>query len=130
MSIPNSGDIVRITPHPDDPRIILLHVPHGCNDLMGRYEPAQLDVELRAYLLRADHLESFERFAQYTGLYVLDERTMTPAQAVQDELCDICMRPEKTCQRAAGNSGVHHDHDFIATRQANAQRALKRGLKA
>ena len=117
------ADIVRITAHPDDPRIVLLHVPHGRNDLMGRYEPAQLDTDHRAYLLLAEHLESFERFATYAGLYLLDERTLTPVQISRRQLCNTCNKPQRVCQTAAGNTGSLRDHDFMSVAEADTKRA-------
>jgi len=118
-------DIIRVTAHPHDPHIVLLHVPHHCNDLMGRYEPAQLDTSLKAYLLHIDMLESFDRFIAYTGLYVIDERGQTPTQLRRGELCDMCMKPEPICRTAAGNTGEHYDHDFVSTARADMQRALQ-----
>jgi hypothetical protein len=117
-------DIVRITTHPHDINIVLLHVPHSCNELMGRYEPAQLDTSLKAYLLHTDQLDSLERFATYTGLYLIDERGQTPAQLHRGQLCDICQKPRKACETAAGNTGELHDHDYIPTARADLQRAL------
>jgi hypothetical protein len=117
-------DIVRITTHPHDHSIVLLHVPHSCNDLMGRYEPAQLDTSLKAYLLHTDHLDSLQTFATYTGLYLIDERGQTPAQVHSGQLCDICAKPERICRTDAGNTGDLHDHDYIPTARADLQRAL------
>jgi hypothetical protein len=122
--------IIRVTGHPDDPEMLLLKVPHGINDLMGRYEPAQLDIELKAYLLHIDQLESFERFAAYAGLRLLDERAKTRRQVALSILCDICCKTESVCQRSAGNRGMWRDHDFTPMVEADARRdeeATRRG---
>jgi hypothetical protein len=117
-------DIVRITTHPHDHSIVLLHVPHSCNELMGRYEPAQLVPDLKAYLVGIDDLVSFQAFAHHSGWYILDERGQTPAQLHRGQLCDICQKPRKACETAAGNTGDLRDHDYIPTARADLQRAL------
>src|SRR5262245_14855130 len=99
------SELVRLTPHPTDAHIVIIHIPHRHNDLMARYEPARLSVELHGYLLHTDHLDSFERFAAYAGLYVIDERTKTPGQLERGLLCDVCCKPRQACQIAAGNVG-------------------------
>lgn len=116
-------DLIRITAHPSDPAILLLHVPHQANAHMGRFEPAQLDTQLGGYLIHADMLESFERFAAFTGWYTVDERRMSPAQLTRADLCDICMKPEKVCRESVANRGVLHDHEFLSTNQADLRRA-------
>jgi hypothetical protein len=128
-----TGTIVRVTGHPEDPEVLLLHVPHGGNDLMGKYEPAQLDTELKAYLLHIDQLQSFERFAAYAGWRLLDERAKTRRQVALSNLCDRCTKSKADCQRAAGNRGRWRDHDFIPMDLADAQRAeeaQKRALRS
>lgn len=125
--------IIRIGSHPKDPDVALLRVPYDCNELMGRYEPAQFDRELGGYLLHVDQLDSFDRFASYTGLYVIDERGLTEEQARRGDLCWICMKPQYVCQRSAGNRGTLQDHLYRpasdAEREYNARKKIERSLR-
>lgn len=101
-------NIIRITRHPNDPNIVLLHTQPGIAEIMGRYEPARWDTGHKAYLLHTEHLDSLTRFAHAVDLYVLDERDLTPGHSRQGELCDICNRTERNCRLAAMND----DHTF------------------
>lgn len=127
MTARRPSQTVRIARHPTLNDVVLLKVPVSANEHMGRFEPAQLDRELHAFVVLADHLDAFQRFADMTGWLVLDERLgRTPLQHRRDRLCDICMKPEALCQRSAGNRGPLRDHDYLPAIEADAMRLHER----
>lgn len=105
-------DLVRIVAHKSDRNIVVLKCRSALNDRMRLFEPAQLDPDAGGHLIHVEHLDAFERFATYTGFYVIDERGLTKAQAQRAELCDVCNLPERLCQTAAGNRGALRDHTY------------------
>lgn len=105
-------DLVRIVAHKTDRNIVVLKCRSALNDRLRLFEPAQLDPDAGGYLIHLDHYEAFERFAAYTGFYVIDERALTMAQAQRAQLCGVCNLTERNCQASAGNRGALKDHAY------------------
>lgn len=65
--------MIRITQHPKDHTFLLLKVPQDLNVRMGSYGPAQLAPDLHGYVMAADQIGSFQAWARYQGIQVLNE---------------------------------------------------------
>jgi hypothetical protein len=67
--------IVRITKHRTDPDLVLAHTPPDlAASVMGPYGPARYSKALRAYLLRAEHIEQFRGHLARHDVLLVDER--------------------------------------------------------
>lgn len=67
--------IVRITSHPRDDELVLVHTPPElAHDVMGPFQPARWSKTAGAYLLRTEHLETFRRHLARHDVHLADER--------------------------------------------------------
>lgn len=66
--------IVRITSHPRQKAIVLVHTPPDLAHAMGLFQPARWSPESGAYLLGAEHLDAFARHLGRHDAYLVDER--------------------------------------------------------
>lgn len=77
--------IVRITKHKTDPDLVLAHTPPEIgHDVMGPYGPARYSKALKAYLLRAEHIEQFRGHLARHDVLLVDERS---AGAEPEKFC-------------------------------------------
>ena len=67
--------IVRITSHPRQAGIVLVHTPPDlAHDVMGPFQPARWSKPAGAYLLGVEHLETFGRHLARHDVRLVDER--------------------------------------------------------
>lgn len=88
--------IIRLHKHKRHDEIVMLSTPHELASMMGRFEAARFDSESKCYLLEAEHVEAFTRFAQiHGGHQVLDERPRRTGIEQSGPLpeCSNCGRP-------------------------------------
>lgn len=67
--------IVRITNHPRQVGIVLVHTPPElAHDVMGPFQPARWSKPTGAYLLGVEHLDTFARHLARHDVHLVDER--------------------------------------------------------
>jgi DNA-directed RNA polymerase subunit RPC12/RpoP len=87
--------LARITEHPTDPDVVLIDIPYELNAEMRRYEAARMAPELRGYVLAAEHIDGFTRFAERLNMHVVDERRHAPNPRPLMPECAHCGQPAK-----------------------------------
>lgn len=118
--------IIRIQAHTATKDFLVLVADASQNKTMALFEGAQLAVDLHGYLIPANLLPAFQRFAMIYGLIVADERRHAVDHPGVEDLCDRCGKPEDQCENAAGNRGRFKDHDFTTQAQGELQRHPRR----
>jgi hypothetical protein len=66
--------VATLRKHPTDPDFVLLAVGPELNPTMGRFEPARLSNQHKAYLIHATDVEALGRFLRIHNVAVADER--------------------------------------------------------
>lgn len=87
-------ELIRITNHPTDPALALIHTGPTLAPIMGQLPEARRSPEHRAYLLHVDALPGLRALAQHHHLHVIDQTT-TPdprGRPVAQE-CRHCQQP-------------------------------------
>lgn len=97
-------EIARVTRHPVDRDIVLLHPPPDMFNEFGRFGPARYSQDHKAFLLHNEHIPALYRFARTISLHVVDERVKSsPGSRTQPVECSFCQqpgsmgRPPKSC---------------------------------
>lgn len=87
--------IIRIENHPSDRDFLLAHTPPDLAHAMGRFAAARFVPKLKAYVIRAEHLDQLRLFARHEGASVLDERDTSSAEKFSGPLpeCRSCGQP-------------------------------------
>lgn len=88
------SSIIRVTRHPSDPDVVLVHTPPGLANELGRFEPARYAAEHRAYVMHGDHMAALYRFARTITCHVVDERvTRGSGPGTPPRECAGCGQP-------------------------------------
>jgi hypothetical protein len=130
--------------HPTDANFVLLAVGAELNPTMGRFEPARLSTEHRAYLIHADDIDALGRFLRIHNVAVADERhgigtptapkwTRAAFKVVKCWDCDCtqrkCDEQCHHCQRChncdSGSLNTEHEIDADEQREINARGLAK-----
>lgn len=96
-------ELARITKHPTDRDVVLVHMPYELRNEMGRFLPARYSSEHKAYIMHGEHIAAFYRFARTISLHVTDERRVTAGYRTMPVECESCgqggslRRPPKMC---------------------------------
>lgn len=88
--------IIRISKHKLHDGIVIASVPYELNAMMGRFEPARWDGDVKGYLVEDQHIETLTRWAKtHGGHHVLDERPRLHNVEVSGPLpeCSECGQP-------------------------------------
>jgi hypothetical protein len=84
-------DVARITRHPTDRDVVLLHTPPDARDRLGKFGPARYSPEHHAYVLHHTHIDALYRFAKATDMHVVDERNSSKrGPGVPPTECRVC----------------------------------------
>jgi len=94
---PSQPMIARIKKHQRHNGILLIDVPVELNDVMGRFGPARLSIEDRAYLVETEHFDTLSRHLARHNCQIVDERAKTSNNPSPNPLpeCVNCGQPAK-----------------------------------
>jgi hypothetical protein len=86
--------IIRITTHPTDPDLLVLHTPPELANEMGRLEAARYDPTTGTYLLHRDAYAGLQALANYAGAHLHDQRSNPIANQIHiPQECRHCGQP-------------------------------------
>jgi hypothetical protein len=69
-----ADNLIRLTAHPTDPAVLLLHTPPAIRDRLGRFAPARWSPAFTAYLVPAGMQPQLVTWAKHERVHLVDER--------------------------------------------------------
>lgn len=88
--------IIKITSHPTNPDLLILHTPPDLATQMGHFQEARYDPDTHTYLLHSDAYPGLEALANYIDATLHDQRTNSiTGQITTPQECRHCAQPAR-----------------------------------